>query len=100
MIFSRIQNNPAYKGELAAPKYLFGEHSRYSIAPIHTRFDAVQWFVWDAETLDSNGLPDVIRQFDDPSDAEAFVADIEKKDAEDRGILEHAAWYDISAEIQ
>ena len=42
-------NNPARKGELAAPKQLFGDRRRYSVAPVHTRFDAVEWFVWDAE---------------------------------------------------
>jgi hypothetical protein len=56
-------NNPARKGELADRKHLFGDCSRYAVAPVHTRFDAVQWFVWDAEiTCRETGLPEVIRQ--------------------------------------
>ena len=56
-------NEPSRKGELAARKQLFGDCSRYAVAPVHTRFDAVQWFVWDAEiTCPDTGLPEVIRQ--------------------------------------
>ena len=56
-------NNPTRKGELAARKQLFGDCSRYAVAPVHTRFDTVQWFVWDAElTCRETGLPEVIRQ--------------------------------------
>lgn len=68
-----IKNNPNLKGRLAARKHLFGECSRFAIAPVHTRFDAVQWFVWDAHRLDTDGKPDVIRQFDNSSDAAMFV---------------------------
>ena len=57
-----IKNNPEKRGQLAAKKKLFGEHSRYAVAPIHTRFDAVEWFVWDAEIINSDGLPEIIRQ--------------------------------------
>lgn len=32
-------------------------------APVHTRFDAVEWFVWDANVYaDASGTPAVIRQ--------------------------------------
>lgn len=55
-------NDPALKGQPAARKQLFGEGRRYAIAPVHTRFDALQWFVWDAETLGPCGRPEVIRQ--------------------------------------
>jgi hypothetical protein len=58
----KIVNNPLKKGELAAPKKLFGDDSRYAIAPIHTRFDEVSWFVWDAELLNQHGKAEVIRQ--------------------------------------
>ena len=58
-----MTNNPNLAGQLAAKKELFGGHSRYAIAPIHTRFDAVQWFVWDAEQIDvQTGFASVIRQ--------------------------------------
>jgi hypothetical protein len=56
-------NDPARKGQLAAKKQLFGESNRYAVAPLHTRFDAVEWFVWDADVYaDSDGTPAVIRQ--------------------------------------
>lgn len=58
-----MTNNPKLAGQLAAKKELFGGHSRYAIAPIHTRFDAVEWFVWDAEQIDPvTKLAQVIRQ--------------------------------------
>ena len=65
-----INNNPKLAGQLAAKKELFGGHSRYAIAPIHTRFDAVEWFVWDAEKIDPvTGGPNVIRQAQTKSEA-------------------------------
>ena len=58
-----ITNNPNLAGQLAARKELFGDYSRYAVAPIHTRFDAVEWFVWDADIIDPlTNKPDVIRQ--------------------------------------
>lgn len=47
-----IINDPSRKGELAAKKQLFGKNNRYAIAPVHSRFDTVGWFVWDAEKPD------------------------------------------------
>ena len=60
----RYKNDPAKAGQLAARKRTFGDFSRYAVAPVHTRFDAVQWFVWDAMSpwQDGTGLPAVIRQ--------------------------------------
>lgn len=56
-------NNPSLKGSLAAPKHRFGENGRYAVAPIHTRFDALEWFVWDAEhPLSTLSRAEVIRQ--------------------------------------
>lgn len=67
-----MTNNPKLAGQLAAKKELFGGHSRYAIAPIHTRFDAVEWFVWDAEQIDpATNKPDVIRQA--PTKTEALA---------------------------
>jgi hypothetical protein len=57
-----IINNPARKGEFAAQPQLFGAASRYKVAPIHTRFEAVEWFVWDAERPGADGKPEVVRQ--------------------------------------
>jgi hypothetical protein len=58
------RNDPKRAGQLAARKRLFGDNSRYAVAPVHTRFGEVQWFVWDAESrwMDETGLPGVIRQ--------------------------------------
>jgi len=64
-----LRNDPTRKGQLAARKRLFGDYHRYAVAPIHTRFDAVEWFVWDAHTDDGAGRPAVIRQAS--SEAEA-----------------------------
>jgi hypothetical protein len=58
---SSYTNDPSRKGQLAARKQLFGDYRRYAIAPIHTRFDAVSWFVWDADGYPM-GEPAVIRQ--------------------------------------
>jgi len=58
-----IKNDANKAGQLAAKKKLFGGDSRYAVAPIHTRFDAVEWFVWDAEIPDeTTGMASVIRQ--------------------------------------
>lgn len=58
-----IKNDPARKGELATRKQFFGENRRYAVAPIHTRFDALEWFVWDAEhPLSDLNHAEVIRQ--------------------------------------
>ena len=61
---STYRNEPAKAGQLAARKRVFGDCSRYAVAPVHTRFDAVEWFVWDAEHpwIDGDGKPGVIRQ--------------------------------------
>ena len=62
--FSKVPaNNPALKGQPAARKQFFGPRGRYAIAPVYTRCDAVEWFVWDAEhELSDMGRAEVIRQ--------------------------------------
>lgn len=57
-------NDPTRKGERASRKVIFGEFKRYAVAALHTRFDAVTFFVWDAHTDDGTGRPEVIRQED------------------------------------
>jgi hypothetical protein len=60
---AEIVNDPAKRGQLAAKKVIFGEVSRYAIAPIHTRFNDVVWFVWDAESnVEDKNMADVVRQ--------------------------------------
>jgi hypothetical protein len=61
--FPTVRNNASLKGSLAARKQFFGDKRRYAVAPIHTRFDAVEWFVWDAEhPLSDMSHAEVIRQ--------------------------------------
>jgi len=63
--FTNLTNDSSKAGQLCAPKRTFGPLRRYAFAPVHTRFGAVQWFVWDAETVDPviDG-PAIIRQED------------------------------------
>ena len=69
-------NNPAIAGELATEKQTFGDCSRYAVAAVHTRFDAVSWFVWDANQTDEiTGEPLVIRQSESPEKAVAGLTD-------------------------
>jgi hypothetical protein len=46
-------------GQLAGEKVRIG---KFSVAPVHTRFGTVQWFVWDEERMDYDDLPVVVRQ--------------------------------------
>ena len=72
---SRIaENNPRLADSLAGNKMLFGKRKRYAVAPMHTRFDAVSWCVFDAMTDDPlDGSPAVIRQ---ENSFEAAIADL------------------------
>lgn len=65
-----IKNNPFLKGQLASKKQLFGENNRYAVAPVHTRFSNVEWFVWDAEhKLSTLNKAEVIRQSENFNEA-------------------------------
>jgi hypothetical protein len=65
-------NNPRLAGSLASSKRLFGPWHRYAVYAVHTRFDAVEWFVADAEQTDAvTGQPAVIRQA--PTEIEAMA---------------------------
>ena len=67
------KNNPSQAGYIAGKKELFGNHSRFAVYPVHTRFDAVEWFVADAETPDPvTGNPSIIRQEPTKEQAMAF----------------------------
>jgi hypothetical protein len=65
------KNDARFAGRLASDKVLFGECSRYALYAVHTRGDAVQWFVADAESPDHTGLPQIVRQADTPEQAMA-----------------------------
>ncbi len=62
-------NQKCLAGQFASEKVLFGEFSRFALVAVHTRFEAVQWFVFDAEKVDDLGLTAVVAQADNPSDA-------------------------------
>lgn len=57
-----MQNIPERAGQLATAKLLFGPNCRYAVAAVYTRFEHVEWFVWDADRPREDGSPDVIRQ--------------------------------------
>lgn len=57
-----MHNMPERAGQLATNKLTFGPNRRYAVAAVYTRFEAVEWFVWDAEKPMPDGSPDVIRQ--------------------------------------
>mgnify|MGYP003349967964 CR=1 FL=1 len=67
--FGEVQNNKNQRGQLAAGKQTFGPFGRYAVAPVHTRFEAVEWFrrtpnakvqvsVWNTESEDDYRLVD------------------------------------------
>ena len=59
---STIANNPAKAGQLASEKEFFAG-ARFAVYAVHTRFEAVAWFVADAEKPDeATGLPGIVAQ--------------------------------------
>jgi hypothetical protein len=72
----KVRNNKKLAGQLAGKKEFFGKHNRFAIAPVHTRFDKVDWFCWDAEKL-SKDLPEsyasIIGQKDSYKEAYQFI---------------------------
>lgn len=62
-----LDNDPKLAGALAckpAKKMIINDY-RYAVAPVHTRFGTVEWFVWDAEHPNSDTKrAEVIRQED------------------------------------
>lgn len=55
-------NDPTLRGQKAGEVETIGANNRYDLFPVHTRFDAVAWFIEDRETLDAMGLADVVVQ--------------------------------------
>ncbi len=80
--FSKVSaNDPSKKGQIASRKQLFGR-LRYAVAPVHTRFDAVEWFVWDAEhELSDLNHAEVIRQVATLEEALAGLIDQSEAEA-------------------
>ena len=55
-------NDPARRGQKASPVLSFGPCSRFRVYAVHTRFDAVEWFVADTNITFGDGSPMIIRQ--------------------------------------
>jgi hypothetical protein len=72
-----IINNPNLAGQQAG-KAEFYNLSRFKLYPIHTRFNAIQWFIADAEIEDDIGHPAIVGQYDDKTEAIASIPDAEK----------------------
>jgi len=76
----KVRNNKRLAGQLAGKYEFFGKHNRFAIAPVHTRFDSVDWFCWDAEILDKYPHPrthlytkEIIGQKDSYREARDFI---------------------------
>ena len=67
-------NDPRRKGQRASKAFRVGEFGRYAVYAVHTRFDAPQWFVADAE-IDDGGMPAIIRQEETPEAALAGLVE-------------------------
>lgn len=50
-------NDPSRRGQLAGQPVRFGAFRRFRIEPVHTRFDSVSWFGYDAERSEEDGSP-------------------------------------------
>jgi len=62
--------NDTNKAGMIASKPKFFMLSQIKVAAIHTRFDNVQWFVWDAGVIDElTGRPEVVGQYETEHDA-------------------------------
>lgn len=58
-----VENVKLYAGQYATAPMYYGEHSRYCVRAVHTRFDSVSWFVADGEDTDpETNQPRIIRQ--------------------------------------
>lgn len=69
-------NDSKNPGTRASRKVTFGAHSRFAVFAVHTRGDAVQWFVADGEAKDdvADG-PAIVRQEDSFAAAISGLAD-------------------------
>ena len=64
-----IQNEAAKAGQNAAGPIFFGANFEIEVVPVHTRFEAVSWFVIDRTDVDEFDMPPVIGQFAEKADA-------------------------------
>lgn len=64
-----IKNDTNKAGIIASKPQFFMLH-QIKVAAIHTRFDNVQWFVWDAGIIDElTGHPEVVGQYETEEEA-------------------------------
>lgn len=71
-----MMNEPSKAGRMAAEPLLFGPNLQISVFPVHTRFDAVQWFVSDFAEVDEFDMPAVVGQFASKADAIHLATDL------------------------
>lgn len=64
-----MMNEPSKAGRMAAEPMLFGANMQVQVFPVHTRFEAVQWFVADLSQVDEFDMPPVVGQFASKADA-------------------------------
>lgn len=57
-------NDPTLPGQKAGEVETIGANGRYELFPVHTRFDAVAWFVLDREVVDDMGWFEIVVQAD------------------------------------
>lgn len=75
-------NDPARKGQQASKRVTFGQFARYCIYAVHTRFDAVQWFVQDA-----HGVDEITHGVDEITHGPAIIRQEDSKEAALRGLV-------------
>lgn len=76
MKHTMIKNDVSKAGMIASKPQFFMLH-QIKVAAIHTRFDNVQWFVWDAGVIDeTTGHPEVVGQYDTEDEAIARAKDL------------------------
>ena len=80
-----IKNDINKAGMIASKPRFFMLH-QIKVAAIHTRFDSVQWFVWDAGFIqEETGLPEVVGQYE--TESEALARARELADAYEAGLF-------------
>jgi hypothetical protein len=80
-----MQNNQLLAGRIAT-KPVYFMLSQIKVAAIHTRFDNVEWFVWDAGIINElTGHPEVVGQY--PTKEEAIERAKSLADAYEAGLF-------------
>lgn len=57
-----LSNSPKHAGQFASQPVYFGPFYAFKLAAVHTRFEKVQWFLWNAEKPNEEGFATVVAQ--------------------------------------